>query len=121
MIDNHNHYCVLYLLKSKSEIAAEIEEYVAFTKSYFGRARKVIRSDHGGEYTGKHLRFFYSREVITAQYTAGYSPQQNGIAESKNRSRIEMLRCMLFDAELDQRHWTGGDKYGRIPPELFAY
>ncbi|KXJ62464.1 hypothetical protein RP20_CCG008240 [Aedes albopictus] len=106
VIDDYSRFCVLYLLKEKSEVATRIEEYVAYAKTLFGRKPKAIRSDQGGEYSGKRLRAFYKREGISAQYTAGYSPQQNGIAERKNRSLIEMVRCMLFDAQLEQRYWA---------------
>ena len=106
MIDDHSRYCVVYFLKEKSEVPTKIEEYVAHVKTLFGRKPKAIRSDQGGEYSSKQLRSFYKREGISVQYTAGYSPQQNGIAERKNRSLIEMVRCMLFDARMEQRYWA---------------
>lgn len=59
----------------------------------------VIRSDQGGEYKSKQLDKFYRSEGIVPQYTAAYSPQQNGTAERKNRSLMEMARCMLIEAK----------------------
>ena len=35
---------------------------------------------------------------------APYSPQQNGVAERKNRYLTEMTRCMLLDAELPNQY-----------------
>uniref|UniRef100_A0AAG5D8R7 Endonuclease n=1 Tax=Anopheles atroparvus TaxID=41427 RepID=A0AAG5D8R7_ANOAO len=106
MIDDHSRYCVMYLLKQKSEVANKIEEYVRMTQNMFGHKPKVIRSDQGGEYRGQKLRDFYKREGIQAQFTAGYSPQQNGVAERKNRSLVEMARCLLSDANMHQRYWA---------------
>ena len=39
------------------------------------------------------------------QHTAGYSPPQNGVAERKNRSLVEIARCMLIDADMDKKYW----------------
>ncbi|KAG5874230.1 hypothetical protein JTB14_012843 [Gonioctena quinquepunctata] len=39
------------------------------------------------------------------QYTVPFCPQQNGVAERKNRYLMEMARCMLFDADLPNRFW----------------
>lgn len=47
-----------------------------------------------------------SGKEYTAQYTAGYNPQQNGIPEQKTCSLVEMVRCMLFDGLLEQRYWA---------------
>lgn len=45
-------------------------------------------------------------EGIQMQYTAPYTPQQNGVAERKNRTLIEMARCMLLDADLPYTFWA---------------
>jgi hypothetical protein len=38
------------------------------------------------------------KERLLHQFTVPYTPQQNGAAERKNRSSIEMAQCMLLDA-----------------------
>lgn len=35
-----------------------------------------------------------------------HTPEQNGIAERKNRTLIEMARCMMREAEASPRFWT---------------
>lgn len=86
MIDDHSRYTVIYFLKAKSEAEDKIREYVSFTQNQFGRKPKVIRSDRGGEYTGNSIRKFYAEEGIRAEFTAGYAPQQNGVAERKKQN-----------------------------------
>ena len=39
------------------------------------------------------------------QLTAGYSPQQNGVAERRNRYLQEIAVCMLLDAGLGKQYW----------------
>lgn len=48
---------------------------------------------------------FLQQHGINAHRTAPDSPQQNGVAERKNRSLMEMACCLLFDAELPNKYW----------------
>ncbi|KXJ80258.1 hypothetical protein RP20_CCG025870 [Aedes albopictus] len=105
MIDDYSRFCVVFLLKSKSEAASKIEEYVRWTENIFGRKVRVVRSDGGGEYIAESLQDFYRAEGIRTQFSTPYSPQSNGIAERKNRTLQEMANCMLLDAGLPKRYW----------------
>lgn len=104
-IDDYSRFCAVYLLTSKGEAELKIREYVRWTENLFGRKPKVIRSDGGGEYIGESLKQFYKTEGIVAQYTTPYTPQQNGVAERKNRAIQEMANCMLLDAGLPKCYW----------------
>jgi transposase InsO family protein len=42
---------------------------------------------------------------IQLQHTVPYTPQQNGVAERKNRSLKEMANCMLQSKSLDPKLW----------------
>lgn len=105
LIDDFSRYTVVCLLRQKSDAAGCIQRFVAHVKNRFGRAPCVIRSDGGGEYVNHELKQFYEKEGIQAQFTAAYSPQQNGVAERKNRTLQEMATCMLLDAGLDRKYW----------------
>lgn len=101
-IGDFTRYTVIYLIKQKSEVEIKLKEYVEMVKTKFGRKPKVIRSDRGGEYVGKQVIGMLKGEGIRMQYTAPYTPQQNGFAERKNWTLIEMARCtsMLLEAGL---------------------
>ena len=60
---------------------------------------KVIRSDRGGEYESLFGELC-SQHGIIHQTTAPYSPQQNGVAERKNRTLKEMMNAMLISSGL---------------------
>lgn len=105
MIDDYSRYIEIYFMKQKSETAGYIKEYVKKMETQFERKVKKIRSDQGGEFSSKDLMAFYKSEGIQAQFTAGYSPQQNGVAERRNRHLIEMARCMLLDAGMEKCYW----------------
>ncbi|GKF19411.1 retrotransposon protein, putative, ty1-copia subclass [Tanacetum coccineum] len=52
-------------------------------------------SDRGGEYVSSFAEFC-SQHEIRHEFTVPYSPQQNGIAERKNRTLKEMENAMLI-------------------------
>lgn len=105
LIDDYSRFTVVFLLKHKSEAAGRIKQYVRWVQNLFGRKPLVIRSDGGGEYQNRELREFFEAEGIKAQFTTPYTPQQNGVAERKNRSIQEMAICMLADASMDKLYW----------------
>ena len=45
---------------------------------------------------------------IEHQFSAPYEPQQNGVAERKNRTLIEAARTMLADSRLPTMFIKGG-------------
>ena len=74
-------------------------------KNKFGRYPHIIRSDNGGEYCSKDVKRYLEMKGVKAQYTVPYSPQQNGVAERKNRSLVEMARCLITDANISKEFW----------------
>jgi len=73
-------------------------------KVKFKKIPKIIRSNKGKEYVNANLKNFLKKEGIEVQYTVGYAPEQNGVAERKNRYLMEMTRCMLIDAGLPNKY-----------------
>ena len=48
---------------------------------------------------------FLKEYGIVSQLTAPGTPQQNGVAERKNRSLMEMARCMVKSQALPHGFW----------------
>ena len=105
IIDDFSRYTYVYLMSHKDEASPLIKDFIEMAKTQFNTRPKIIRSDRGGEYVNTDLQTHLRKEGIAMQCTAPYSPQQNGVAERKNRSLIEMTRCMLIDAKLDKKYW----------------
>nr|GEZ43094.1 hypothetical protein [Tanacetum cinerariifolium] len=66
---------------------------------------KIIRCDNGGEFRNKEINDFCSRKGIKREFSNAKTPQQNGIAERRNRTLIEAARTMLADAKLPVTFW----------------
>ena len=74
-------------------------KYKAEVENQLNKKIKILRSDRGGEYESPFERF-YAKNGIIHQTTAPYSPQQNGIAERKNRTLKDMINAMLLTSGL---------------------
>ena len=91
-IDDYSRKTWVYFLKQKSEAVAVFKEFIAYAEKQSGYTLKVLHTDRGGEYTSNAFFEFCKTQEIKHQLTTSYSPQQNGIAERKNRTIIEMAR-----------------------------
>nr|GEV29429.1 retrovirus-related Pol polyprotein from transposon TNT 1-94 [Tanacetum cinerariifolium] len=80
--------------------------YVAFGENQLSLKVKVIRSDNGTEFKNSDLNQFCGMKGIKKEYIVPRTPQQNGIAERKNRTLIEAARTMLVDSLLPIPFWV---------------
>ena len=96
------------------------------------RKSKILKSDRGGEYVSNDFSELYAKFGIIHQTTASHTPQQNGIAERKNRTLKEMVNSMLVSSGAPQNLWgealltanyilnrVSHKKLGLIPFELW--
>nr|GEX57904.1 retrovirus-related Pol polyprotein from transposon TNT 1-94 [Tanacetum cinerariifolium] len=67
---------------------------------------KIIRSDNGTEFKNNDLNHFYGMKGIKKEFSVPRTPQQNGIAERKNKTLIEAARNMLADSLLPIPFWA---------------
>jgi transposase InsO family protein len=56
---------------------------------------KKIRSNNGSEFKNLQVEEYLEEEGIKHEFSASYTPQQNGVVERKNRMLIDMVRTML--------------------------
>ena len=114
-IDDFSRYCILYMLHDKSQSVNVVEIYINEVERQLGKKVKIIRSDRGGEYYGRYdesgqrpgpFAKLLEKLGICAQYTMPGSPWQNGVAERRNRTLIEMVRSMISRTQLPTFLWT---------------
>ena len=61
---------------------------------------KTLRLDNGGEFTSNEFKKFCKEVRIKREITSPYNPQQNGVAEIKNRYIMEALKAIIHDQDL---------------------
>eukprot|EP00253_Pinus_taeda_P034643 PITA_34643 len=79
--------------------------FKTFVEKQSGHQILKLRSDNGGEYVNNKFINFCTENGIQMQHTVPYTPQQNGVAERKNRTLKEMANCMLQSKGLSLNYW----------------
>ncbi|KAA0053084.1 ty1-copia retrotransposon protein [Cucumis melo var. makuwa] len=104
-VDDYSRFTKIYLIKIKDEAGSMFLKFKAESENQLGKKIKRLRSDRGGEYSDKTLKDFCESNGVTHEFTAPYLPQQNGIAERKNRTLKEMMNVMLLSSGLSDNMW----------------
>ncbi|KAK1424178.1 hypothetical protein QVD17_19498 [Tagetes erecta] len=87
----------------KSYCFVIIDDFTRF--SWLDCRVKILRSDNGTEFKNANVDLFCAEKGIARQFSAPRTPQQNGVAERKNRTLIEAARSMLADAKIPITFW----------------
>ncbi|GKA33128.1 ribonuclease H-like domain-containing protein, partial [Tanacetum coccineum] len=64
------------------------------------------RCDNGTEFKNREMNEFCGLKGIKREFSVARTPQQNGVAERKNRTLIEAARTMLADSLLPTVFWA---------------
>jgi len=96
----------IYFLKSKEEVLGKFKKFKALVENLSERKIKIIKSNNGGEYTSKEFENSCRDVKIKRDLTTPYNPQQNGVAERKNRMIMEAVKTMIHDQDLPMHLWA---------------
>ena len=99
-IDEFSRCTWVFLMKERSEILSILTSFVNEIKTQFGKTIKILRSDNAKEYFSSAISSFLSAQGILHQSSCPHTPQQNGIAERKNRHLVETAQTLLLHANV---------------------
>jgi transposase InsO family protein len=104
-IDDFSRYTYVYLMKNKDESFDMFKKYKTEVENQKNKRMKVLRSDRGGEYFPQEFTNYCEENGLFHQRSAPYTPQQDGLAERKNRTLVDMLNAMIISARLPFNLW----------------
>ncbi|GAB2267282.1 hypothetical protein Dimus_038662 [Dionaea muscipula] len=104
-IDDCTRYTWIFPLKNKSDVFSHFQFFYAFVHTQFQSSIKCLRSDGGGEFMSNEFDRFLNTKGILHQLSCPYTPQQNGVAERKNRHIKETAVTMMQQASLPVSFW----------------
>ena len=105
-IDDYTHCTWLYLMKTRDEVPRLIQNFCRMVETQFNSKVKILRSDNAREYFAQSLNTFLEDSGILHESSCPYTPQQNGVAERKNRHILETARALLFQRHLPKYFWA---------------
>nr|GFC22724.1 hypothetical protein [Tanacetum cinerariifolium] len=95
-----------FFLKSKDETSGILKKFITEIENLKDLKVKIIRCDNGGEFRNKEMNEFCLQKGIKREFSNARTPQQNDVAERRNRTLIEAARTMLADAKIPVTFWA---------------
>ncbi|GJX67987.1 ribonuclease H-like domain-containing protein [Tanacetum coccineum] len=93
-------------IQNKDETSGILKTFITEIENQLDHKVKVIRSDNGTEFKNSIMNQFCEIKGIKREFSVARTPQQNGVAERKNRTLIEAARTMLVDSKLPTTFWA---------------
>ncbi|GKF69842.1 putative ribonuclease H-like domain-containing protein, partial [Tanacetum coccineum] len=99
VIDDYSRFTWVFFLTTKDETSEILKRFIKEIDNLVDKKVKIIRSDNGTEFKNKVMDDFCREKGIKREYSVSRTPQQNGVAERRNRTLIEAARTMLADSK----------------------
>ncbi|GJT40611.1 ribonuclease H-like domain-containing protein [Tanacetum coccineum] len=104
--DDYSRFTWVFFLTTKDETSEVLKNFIKEIENLVDKKVKIIRSDNGIEFKNKVMDDFCREKGIKREYSVARTPQQNGVAERRNRTLIEAARTMLADSKLPTTFWA---------------
>nr|GEV77810.1 hypothetical protein [Tanacetum cinerariifolium] len=104
--DDFSRFSWVLFLATKDETSRTLKTFITKIENQLDCKVKVIRCDNGTEFKNGVMNQFYDMKGIKREFSVARTPQQNGVAERKNKTLIEAARTMLVDSKLPTIFWA---------------
>ncbi|KAJ9560759.1 hypothetical protein OSB04_005919 [Centaurea solstitialis] len=103
--EDFSRYGYVYLMRHKSESFERFKEFQNEVQNQLDRKIKFLRSDRGGEYLSDEFDNHLMECGIVSQLTPPYTPQMNGVSETRNRTLLDMVQTMMCHSTVPMSFW----------------
>ncbi|GJV62978.1 putative ribonuclease H-like domain-containing protein [Tanacetum coccineum] len=104
--DDFSRFSWVFFLATKDETSGILKAFITRIENQINHKVKIIRCDNGTEFKNKELNQFCEMKGIKREFSVARTPQQNRVAERKNKTLIEAARTMLADSKLPTTFWA---------------
>nr|GEV54148.1 hypothetical protein [Tanacetum cinerariifolium] len=98
--DDYSRFSWVFFLATKDETNEILKNFIKEIENLVDKQVKIIKCDNGTEFRNKVMDDFCKEKGIKREYSIARTPQQNGVAERRNRTLIEAARTMGFKPAL---------------------
>jgi transposase InsO family protein len=106
IVDDFSRFTWVLFLQEKSETQGTLKCFLRRAQNEFELKVKKIRSDNGSKFKNLQVEEYLEEEGIKHEFSAPYTPQQNGVVDRKNMTLIDMAKTMLGEYKTPERFWS---------------
>nr|GEV70458.1 putative ribonuclease H-like domain-containing protein [Tanacetum cinerariifolium] len=104
--DDFSRFSWVFFLDTKDETSEILKTFIIGIENLIDLRVKVIRFDNETEFKNRAMNQFYEIKGIKREFSVARTPQQNEVAERKNRTLIDAVKTMLADSKLPTTFWA---------------
>ncbi|GJT57849.1 putative ribonuclease H-like domain-containing protein [Tanacetum coccineum] len=104
--DDFNRFSWVFFFTTKDETNGILKTFIIEIENQLDHKVKVIRSDNGTKFKNSIMNQFCEMKGIKREFSVVRTPQQNVVAERKNRTLIKAARTMLVESKLPTTIWA---------------
>ncbi|GKB94483.1 putative reverse transcriptase, RNA-dependent DNA polymerase [Tanacetum coccineum] len=103
--DDNSRSTWVFFLATKDETSGILKIFITEIENLVDKKVKIIRCDNRTEFKNNVISEFCEHKGIKREFSVARTPQQNGVAERRNRTLIEAAITMLADSKLPTTFW----------------
>ncbi|CAL2254172.1 unnamed protein product [Prunus armeniaca] len=125
-VDECTGFMWLYPIFNKSDVFGVFKKFYAMLTNQYDAKVKTFQTDGGGEFTSTLFTAFLDSKGVNHHLSCPHTPQQNGLAERKNRHVIDTAITLLSAASLPTKFWVHSVAHAvylinRMPSEVLNH
>ncbi|GJW67998.1 ribonuclease H-like domain-containing protein [Tanacetum coccineum] len=105
-LDHYSQFVWVYPLVNKSDVMSKFMLFRNYVRTQFKCEIKSFQCDHGGEFDNRRLHTLFAENGIQFRFSCPQTSQQNGKSERMVRTINNLIRTLLFQANLPPTFWV---------------
>ncbi|GJS65305.1 ribonuclease H-like domain-containing protein [Tanacetum coccineum] len=105
-LDHYSQFVWVYPLLNKSDVWSKFVLFHTYVRTQFKCEIRSFQCDHGGEFDNRNLHKLFAENGIQFRFSCPKTSQQNGKSERMVRTINNLIRTLLFQANLPPTFWV---------------
>lgn len=121
IVDDHSRYGWTILLHTKDQAKHKLIEWHAWAERQSGHQLGEFHSDRGSEFVNDMLMGHYRSQGVQCTFSNPDSPEQNGIAEARNKQVGIFTRTLLIQSGAPVSYWNYASQHATLLNNLVPH
>ncbi|GKE07650.1 ribonuclease H-like domain-containing protein, partial [Tanacetum coccineum] len=105
-LDHYSQFVWVYPLINKPDVLSKFVLFRTYVRTQFNCEIRSLQCDHGGEFDNHNLHKLFADNGIQFRFSCPKISQQNGKSERMVRTINNLIRTLLFQANLPPTFWV---------------